>query len=303
VRECHGDLHLGNLVQLDDEATAFDGIDFDPELRWIDVLDDIAFVAMDLMAHGRSGFAFRLLNAWLEASGDCDGLPALRFYLVARALVRAQVVAIAETQGRPAAPGLGTAEYLALAHRLAHGHDARLAITHGLPGSGKSFVSGAMLEATAAIRVRSDVERKRLFGLGALESSRDRVAGGIYDGASTARTYARLRTLARIALEAGWPVIVDAAFLRAAERADFADLARELGVPFGIVDCSAPLAVLRERLAQRRARGGDPSEADETVLDRLWDAAEPLSDSERSNTLVAEPTRGVDSAFPNDAPR
>ena len=98
-------------------------------------------------------------------------------------------------------------------------------------------------------------------------------------------------------------MIVDAAFLRAAERADFADLARELGVPFGIVDCSAPLAVLRERLAQRRARGGDPSEADETVLDRLWDAAEPLSDSERSNTLVAEPTRGVDSAFPNDAPR
>ena len=292
VRECHGDLHLHNLLQLEGEATAFDGIEFDPELRWIDVLDDIAFVAMDLMAHGAGDLAFRFLNAYLEACGDYAGIPALRFHLVGRALVRAQVAAIAEAQGQPRRAAVATADYLALALRLARRTDARLAITRGLPGSGKSFVSQALLEAAGAFRVRSDVERKRLFGLAPLQSSRDCVAGGIYDGASTVRTYACLRELARVVLGAGWPVIVDAAFLRADERAGFAALAEELGVAFAIFDCQAPLALLRERVALREARGGDPSEADVAVLERLAAAAEPLGDGERAVTIA------VDSAEP-----
>ena len=89
VRECHGDLHLANVLQLGGEAAAFDGIEFDDELRWIDVLDDMSFLAMDLLAHGQRALAFRFVNAYLEASGDYDGLPALRFYMVCRALVRA----------------------------------------------------------------------------------------------------------------------------------------------------------------------------------------------------------------------
>jgi aminoglycoside phosphotransferase family enzyme/predicted kinase len=281
VRECHGDLHLANLLQLGDEATAFDGIEFDPELRWIDVLNDIAFVAMDLMAHGERGLAFRFVDAYLEATGDYDGLPALRFYLAGRALVRAQVAAVVETQGGHAPSGCGTADYLAVAMRLARETDARLAITHGLPGSGKSFVSQGLLEAAGALRVRSDVERKRLFGLGASQSSQGRVAAGIYDSASTSRTYARLLEVARIALVAGWPAIVDAAFLRAAERASFAALAAELCVPFAMLDCRAASLLLRLRLEQRKAGGGDASEADVAVLERLCAVAEPLTEAER----------------------
>ena len=110
--------------------------------------------------------------------------------------MRAQVAAFVETQGGQAPSGCGTAEYLALAMRMARETDARLAITHGLPGSGKSFVSQGLLEAASAIRVRSDVERKRLFGLAASQSSQGRVAAGIYDSASTARTYARLLEVA-----------------------------------------------------------------------------------------------------------
>ena len=288
VRECHGDLHLANLLQQGDEATAFDCIEFDPALRWIDVLDDIAFAVMDLMAHGAPGLAFRLLDAWLAASGEHDGLPALRLCLASRALVRAQVAALAETQARAAPHGLGTADYVALALRLAFGADARLAITHGLPGSGKSFVAQRLLEAAGAIRLRSDVERKRLFGLGALQSSRGR-GDDIYDPAATARTYARLHELARLALGAGWPVILDAAFLRAAERADAAALARQLGVPFAILDCRAPLPLLRERLRRRQARGGDASEADVAVLERLLAHAEPLDAAERAMAIKIEP--------------
>ena len=287
VRECHGDLHLANVVQLGLESTAFDGVEFDAELRWIDVLDDLAFPAMDLLAHGQRGLAFRLVNAYLAASGDYDGLPALRFHMVCRALVRAQVTAIGQGQGVHSAARCGPAEYLALASDLSSSADARLAITHGLPGSGKSFVSQGLLEEAEAIRVRSDVERKRLFGLGALQSSHQ-LAGGIYDAATTVRTYARLRTVAQVALGAGWPVVVDAAFLRRSERADFAALSASMSLPFSIIDCRAESPLLRQRLEQRHAKGADPSEADVAVLERLSRLDESLDDHEGEIAIVVD---------------
>ena len=289
VRECHGDLHLANVLQLDGEATAFDGIEFDAELRWIDVLDDMAFLATDLLAHGQRALALRFVNAYLESGGDYDGLPGLRFHMVCRALVRSQVAAISAGQGAPSsAARCGAGGYLALAVTLSRCDDPRLAITHGLPGSGKTFTSQGMLEAAGAIRVRSDVERKRLFGLHALQSSREHVPGGIYDEPATRRTYARLHDVARVALGAGWPVIVDAAFLRRSERAAFAALAATEAVPYAIVDCRAPSTLLRRRLEERQSRGGDASEADASVLERLLAADEPLDEIECTRTIVAD---------------
>ena len=271
-----------------DEATAFDGIEFDDELRWIDVLNDIAFLAMDLLAYGQRGLAFRFVNAYLEASGDYDGLPALRFYMVCRALVRSRVTAIGDGQGVHSATGGGAADYLALAAALCRSADARLAITHGLPGSGKTFVSQGVIEEAGAIRVRSDVERKRLFELGALQSSRDHVAGGIYSKVTTVRTYARVHEVARVALDAGWPVVVDAAFLCRSERAQFVALADSLAVPFSILDCRAALPLLRQRLAQRQAGGGDASEADVAVFEHLDAVGEPLDEQERAVAIVVD---------------
>jgi uncharacterized protein len=294
VRECHGDLHLANVLQLDDEPCAFDGIEFDDELRWIDVLDDMVFLAMDLLAHGQPALAYRFVNAYLEASGDYEGLPTLRFYMVCRALVRSQVMTLVDGQGVRSSAGVGASTYLALAAVRSRNADARLAITHGLPGSGKTFASQALVEQAGAIRVRSDVERKRLFGLGALQSSRDQVPGGIYDSASTARTYARLHEVARVALLAGWPVVVDAAFLRRSERAQFAALAATLGMPFSIVDCRASMPLLRQRLAQRQALGRDASEADVGVLERLEAIMEPLDDRERTRAIVVEAAQPVE---------
>jgi len=291
VRECHGDLHLANVLQLDAEATAFDGIEFDAELRWIDVLDDVAFLAMDLLAHGQRALAFRFINAYFEASGDYDGLPALRFYMVCRALVRAQVTAIGQGQGVRPADACEQPGYLALASSLSRSSEARLAITHGLPGSGKSFVSQAVLEAAGAIRVRSDVERKRLFGLGALQSSLEVVPGGIYDKGTTERTYARLREIAQVALGAGWPVVVDAAFLYRSERAQFAELAAALALPFSILDCQAALPLLRRRLERRQASGADPSEADVAVLEHLCQSDEPLDERDRAISIVVDAAR------------
>ncbi|MEO6032284.1 MAG: ATP-binding protein, partial [Burkholderiaceae bacterium] len=183
------------------------------------------------------------------------------------------------------------ANYTALAVALATGADPRLAITRGLPVSGKTFVSQALIEHAGAIRVRSDVERKRLHGLGALASSGG-VAGGIYDTATTQRTYARLQDVARGALEAGWAVVVDAAFLRRDERTRFAALAESMALPFTILDCRAPMQLLRQRIAQRRAAGSDASEADEGVLDRLREFDEALEGGEAAHALV------VDAALP-----
>jgi uncharacterized protein len=271
VRECHGDLHLDNLVLLDGEVAAFDCIEFDPALRCIDVLDDLAFTVMDFSARGRRDFTFRLLNGWLDRTGEHAALPALRFSVVYRALVRSQVEVLRGAGHEAAARG-----YLETALSWTRPGPARLFITHGLPGSGKTFQSQRLLEREGAIRLRSDVERKRLFGLGMLDDS---CAKGLdlYNEASTARTYAHLFGTAQVALRAGYPVVLDAAFLRRAERAQARVVARDLDAPFSIVNCEAPLPALRERLL---AREGDASEANVAVLERLRAAAEPLTPDE-----------------------
>jgi predicted kinase len=228
VRECHGDLHLRNAVVLDatqaDGVVAFDGLEFDPALRWIDVQSDLAFMTMDLQAHRRDDLAMRWLDAWLTVTGDVAGMALQRFYAVYRALVRAMV-------GRlhpEVAPEPTSDDYLALARRLALRPDTpRLLVTHGLSGSGKSWLTLRLLERCGALRLRSDVERKRLHGLAAQERSADHVPGGIYGAEATERTYAALRQGARALLAAGWPVIVDAACLRRAERDAFRALAAE----------------------------------------------------------------------------
>jgi predicted kinase len=241
---------------------------------------------MDLLAHGRGGLAFRFLDRYLEASGDHGGLAVLRPYLVYRALVRAMVTAL-HPDGAP--------DYLGLALRWLRPPGARLLITHGVSGAGKSWVAERLLESAGAVRLRSDVERKRLFGLGPLASSAA-VAGGIYGAGSSELTYARLRERAAVALQAGWPLIVDATFLRRAERASFRQLACEHGAPFTVLHCEAPPAVLRERIAARQRRADDASEADAAVLDQQLQWSEPLSAAERAEAIVLDTTAPFDAA-------
>lgn len=286
VRECHGDLHLRNLLAIGDEAFAFDGIEFSDRLRFIDIADDIAFVVMDLQAHGRRDFAFRLLDGWLAATGDHPGLPALRFAMAYRATVRAEVSML---QGAADAALRYAGSALAIARRA----DARLLVTHGLPGAGKTTLAGALLEAAGAVRLRSDVERKRLVGLDAKADSR--AAGlALYGEDLTERTYAELLRRAAPALDAGWPVILDAAYLRRAQRDAAATFAADRGLPFAILDCAAPLPVLRRRVAARQAQGADASEADIGVLEHLHQVQEPLAGDERARALVADSTAPFD---------
>ena len=291
VRECHGDLHLGNIVLLAGEPTPFDCIEFNAALRWTDLMNEVAFLVMDLEDHGLAALARRFLNAYLEETGDYAGLAVLPFYLVYRALVRAKIAAIRAHQPGLDVHGRTRAEteihgYLRLAQRLSQPRRRALVITHGLSASGKSSAALALVEASGALRIRSDVERKRMHGLGATQRSGAALGGGIYAEDATRLAYERLATLARKVLEGGFAVVVDATFLSRAQREAFARLARQLGVPFAIASCQAPAETLRGRIL---ARQGDAAEATLAVLERQLATQDALGEDELERALVIEP--------------
>jgi uncharacterized protein len=272
VFECHGDLHLGNVVSIDGAAVLFDGIEFAPRLRWTDVMADAAFPFMDL-TRGSDRLAWRFLDRYLQRTGDYEGLAVLRFYAVYRAVVRAKIAAIRASQLALDDPRLldtlsDVGEYMELARRLSIRQAPVLAVMHGVSGSGKSTASQVLLEALGAVRLRSDVERKRLHGLDPAARTESALGGGIYTAEAGERTYRRLAKLACAALSAGYAVVVDAAFLEQPWRDDLRDMARACNAAFQIVSCCTPAPVLRERVEGRSRVLADASEAGPEVLER-----------------------------------
>lgn len=287
VRECHGDLHLGNLAWVDNGLVIFDCIEFNAALRWIDVISEAAFCFMDLLHRQHNDLAFRFLNGWLEHSGDYQGVALLRYYAVYRAMVRAKVAALRAVQaGAGEASRAEAHAYLQLAEQLTGQPATRLWITHGLSGSGKTTLTQSLLQQQGMIRVRSDVERKRLLGPDVLARSAAGVAQGAYSDEMNRRTYAHLVQLAEGLLVAGWPVIVDAAFLARWQRDLLRDLAQRHRVEFSILDIQAEPATLRERVRLRAAKGIDASEADERVLEHQLASAQGLDTDELNVTRI-----------------
>ncbi len=293
VRECHGDLHLGNVALLDGRPVPFDAIEFNESFRWIDVMNEVAFPVMDLFHHGLARLAYRFVDAYLDATGDFAGLKVLRFYLVYRAMVRAKVSCIRAYQAgidavdrdRSARAYRG---HLDLARRLARPGRPALIAMHGLSGSGKTTVSLALLEALGGVRLRSDVERKRLHGLNGAARTGSAPGLGIYTPQVDRFTYGHLSALAGEILDAGYPVVVDAAFLKRAWREMFREFARDHSAPFVLVACAAPEATLRERVSRRESLGKDASEAGLDVLERQIESMEPLSADELGNAVLVD---------------
>lgn len=293
VREGHGDLHLGNIVQIDGEPVAFDCIEFNDDFRWIDVMSDIAFLAMDLAAAGQPALAHRFVNAYFDASGDHDGARVLDYYLVHRALVRAKVAALRCRQELAdtghAEPGERAVVHddLALAAAFIRPRHPALIITHGPSGSGKTTHTQPLLEALGAVRIRADVERKRLHGLAPLQPSGSPLGGGLYGPEATQATYRQACRAAAAVIEGGRDAIIDAAFLRGWQRQLARGVAARLRVPFVILDFDADPGVLRDRVQRRHAMGDDASEATLAVLESQLREAEPLDEAERGLTLAA----------------
>jgi aminoglycoside phosphotransferase family enzyme/predicted kinase len=284
IRECHGDLHLENLLLQDGRYVPFDALEFNPNLRWIDVANDIAFLVMDLMARDRDDLAYSVLNGWLEATGDYESLSVMRFYLVYRSMVRAVVTAIRQRQGgiQPTASARPDAgRYVELAAHLVDTPPATLYLMHGFSGSGKTWRSQRMIAELPALRVRSDLERKRLPGLAADQRTIGVVGGGLYGAEVSEQTYRTLQRHCETGLRAGFDMIADATFLRLQHRRRFRELAQSLAAELVIVDCTAPEEVLRQRIRDRAARQQDASDADIAVLEHQLANYDPLTEEER----------------------
>ncbi len=300
IRECHGDLHLGNVVLLGDRVRLFDGIEFNADLRWIDTLNEVAFPLMDLEVQGYPDLAYRFLNRYLELSGDYGGMCVLDYYRLYRAMVRAKVASLRREQtsdhNERAACGRQLQRYVDYGLRLIQPKQPKLIIMHGLSGSGKSVLASDLAAQLPGILIRSDIERKR--SRPSKFAVEDEPPTNLYHPDQIRATYERLFTKARCILQCGHTVILDATFLRHEWREHALRIAIECHAEFRIVDCQAPVELLQDRIQARRKDARDPSDADMTVLERQMVESEPLTGDERSyaisvDTALEDPDRRV----------
>lgn len=281
TRECHGDIHLGNATVIDGNVVIFDCIEFNEPFRFTDVWADTGFLAMDLEDRGLKSLARRLISQYLELTGDYQGLEVLNFYKAYRALVRAKVALFSMPAEATAVQRATTLRqyrnYANLAESYSTIPSRFMAITHGVSAVGKSHVAMRLVEALGAIRLRSDVERKRLFGE---QTVANEVQAGIYSADASAATYAHLHEIAEVILHAGFPVVIDATYLKREQRDNAAKIAEATGTPFLILDCNAPQAVIESWLAMRQADQKDPSDATLAVIEAQQANREALTPDE-----------------------
>jgi uncharacterized protein len=267
VRQCHGDLHLRNIVRLEGVPTLFDGVEFNDEIACIDVMYDLAFLLMDLWRRALPAHANAVLNGYLAETADVEALSLLPLFLSCRAAVRAKTgaaaAALLSDTTRQSDQLRVAREYIAMAEALLYPPPARLIAIGGLSGSGKSTLAFALAPALGAVPgavvVRSDEVRKRLCGLGPL----DRLGPNGYTEGVSARVYAAVVEQAVRIVATGHSAIVDAVFARPEDRNAVERAARDAGVPFLGLWLDAPLETLVERVEHRRA---DASDADAVVV-------------------------------------
>lgn len=301
VRECHGDLHLQNIALIDDKPTMFDCIEFNAAFRWIDVMSEIAFFLSDCDARDNSLLGQQFLNRYLELTGDYSGLRVLNFYRVYRAMVRAKVAALRLRQLAKSDVKFGAAKqeyfrYLEQAKRYLQPTSSTMVITVGFSGSGKSTYAQSLARQLGWLRIRSDVERKRLFGLGAMARTHNASGQGLYGADITQHVYAHMARLTHEIINAGFSVIVDATFLTALQRQALFAVAQAQGCHWHILHFVAPLDACARRVRDRFAMANDPSEADEKVLMAQVGKFEPFSAAERLHVIEIDTSQPVDVA-------
>ncbi len=281
VRECHGDLHLANITLYNSELRLFDCIEFNPRFSWIDTISDLAFLLMDLEANGEFSLANRCLNHYLELLGDYAALPLLNFYKSYRAMVRAKVAVLG--------PDLDLASmrhYLSLTEHYASHQQPVLYLMQGLSGSGKSFLSELMLQRSPLIRLRSDVERKRLFK----QLSKKGESVDLYGPQMNLLTLNHLLELSQRLLKAGLSVVVDATFIRHGSRRMFLEMAEQHKAQVQIIACRCDEETMVTRLTDRKQAGKDASDADVKVMQQQQVHLQALTETEEFLTRYINTT-------------
>ncbi len=291
VRECHGDLHLSNLVRTPNGIRAFDCLEFDAKLRNIDVWCDIGFLYMDCAVRDRDDLGYVFVDGYLDHTGDYEGLTLLPLFARYRSMVRAKVAALRlEQSPQDAASAAKLKTHIEWTERHGTRSTGRLIMMCGLSGSGKSHWAARLVPELRALRLRSDVLRKRSLGTGV----RYGIAEGLYSPAQSDLVYSKLAGITARLLSSGENVIVDAANLQLSQRQEFYSAAKTTGAICTLVQLTAPITILRERIENRKREGGDPSDADINVLqwqctrEELPTTAEPLLTIDTRDLTIQE---------------
>jgi aminoglycoside phosphotransferase family enzyme len=299
VRECHGDLKLANIVRLPEGIRAFDCIEFNQDLREIDVVADYAFLTMDLKVRGATDLASAFLNRYLELTGDYSSACLLPIFEVYRSLVRAKILGIKLRESGISQTAAGDRRamrrYCNFARSLTRQQRPVLVAMTGYSASGKSWLANRLTPHLGAIRLRSDLERKRLAKLSPTADSKSGLESGIYDRATTDTLYGQLLETAGELLHAGLNVIVDASFLSASHRRLAKQTAENSDAEFRLLRTVASETELEKRL-RHRAKRASVSEADVGVLHYQLESADPLAVDELDETITVDTEEKTDTS-------
>ena len=290
IRECHGDLHIDNICLWNDKLWLFDCIEFNEPFRFVDVMYDIAYIIRDLEARDRLDLSTLFLNAYVEQTGDWEGLQVLPFYVNRQAYVRAKIVSfLLDDPAVPAADKQKAQETAARFYRLAAQYSqprqGQLTLTCGLSGSGKSTTARKLAGQTGAVHIRSDAVRKHLGNVPLEERGGDE----LYSPEMTQRTYDRLLQLGVTLAQRGYRVILDAKYDRQALREAVITATAQHQIPLQILHCDAPLEILRDRLQKRT---GDIADATADLLPKQF--MEPFTATELPFVKRLDTTQAIE---------
>jgi len=280
IRECHGDLHLGNIVLYHDKPLIFDCLEFNLDLLWTDVMADVGFLVMDLQEKLQQNFAILFLNHYLAMTSDYAGLAVLKFYESYRAVVRAKIYLMQLQQvNTPETKAFLKSAYLRsmqMAESYMINKKPQLFIMHGLSGSGKTTKAMLLAEKFNAIHLRSDVERYHMMA----DLGEDK-----YSEKNRQKIYERLAELAKQVLHEGYSVIVDATFLLKSQRDLFSEIGQYFQLPCQIAVCEADDNTRSQWLHERLENKQDFSEADITIARQQQKQLELLSAEEQTRIV------------------
>ena len=271
----HGDLISDDIFCLDDGPRALDCLEFDDKLRYLDGLDDVAFLAMDLERLGRPDLANAWLDDYVEFSGDPAPVALRHHYVAYRGFVRAKVACLRHEQGDATAAADAKRDAdLALRHLEAGA--VRLALVGGLPGTGKTTLAGALADRFGAVLLSTDLLRKEIAGLSPTEPAAAAYEEGLYTVQHTDETYALLLCRAGELLNRGESVVLDASWTHARHRVAAAELARRTHSDLVALHCRVPADVASARMANR---GPIASDATAAVSRAMSTTADPWPDA------------------------
>jgi uncharacterized protein len=295
IRDCHGDLHTDHVLMLDG-IMFYDCIEFNDRFRYGDTAADLGFLLMDLEFLGFPAYAKRVTERYVAYSGDRDILALLDFYKSYRAFVRGKVLSLALDEpeissDQKTALSLRAREHFALALAcFTPAPPPTLIVMSGMTGTGKSTLAALLDKRLGIENLGSDVIRKRLYNVPKFQHSLDKFESGVYTPSATELTYTTLLANARLELELGNSVILDASFMRHSHRQAAWELARATGARFRIVQCTAPDHIVRSRLEARQLRKDEPSDGRWEIYCEQKTHFEPMLPEEKAVLRVWDST-------------